>query len=90
MAVMLSSAQAYTWGTSGLVWFIVPNGLAVIIMVPCLTIQYEILSGTARNQTLTPPMIISNNPPDANAFSPVSIRFKRSNIFHFLTGARRN
>jgi urea-proton symporter len=34
MAVMLSSAQAYTWGTSGLVWFIVPNGLAVIIMVP--------------------------------------------------------
>ncbi|MDT5181874.1 MAG: urea-proton symporter [Mycobacterium sp.] len=34
MAVMLSSAQAYTWGTSGLLWFIVPNGLAVIIMVP--------------------------------------------------------
>ncbi|MGV0792847.1 sodium:solute symporter family protein [Mycolicibacterium sp. XJ1819] len=34
MAVMLSSAQAYTWGTSGLIWFIVPNGLAVIIMVP--------------------------------------------------------
>lgn len=34
MAVMLSSAQAFTWGTSGLVWFIVPNGLAVIIMVP--------------------------------------------------------
>ncbi|MGE2726863.1 sodium:solute symporter family transporter [Mycolicibacterium pulveris] len=34
MAVLLSSAQAYTWGTSGLVWFIVPNGLAVIVMVP--------------------------------------------------------
>src|SRR3712207_7117586 len=34
MAVMMSSAQAYTWGTSGLVWFIVPNGLAVIAIVP--------------------------------------------------------
>src|SRR3954463_9722358 len=34
MAVMLSSAQAYTWGTSGLLWFIVPNGLAVIAIVP--------------------------------------------------------
>lgn len=34
MAVMLSSAQAFTWGTSGLIWFIVPNGLAVIAMVP--------------------------------------------------------
>src|SRR6476659_4881451 len=34
MTVMLSSAQAYTWGTSGLVWFIVPNGLAVIAVVP--------------------------------------------------------
>lgn len=34
MAVMMSSAQAYTWGTSGLLWFIVPNGLAVILMVP--------------------------------------------------------
>jgi Na+/proline symporter len=34
MAVMLSSAQAYTWGTSGLIWFVVPNGLAVIAIVP--------------------------------------------------------
>jgi len=34
MAVMMSSAQAYTWGTSGLVWFIVPNGLAVMAIVP--------------------------------------------------------
>jgi urea-proton symporter len=34
MAVMMSSAQAFTWGTSGLLWFIVPNGLAVIAMVP--------------------------------------------------------
>lgn len=34
MAVMLSSAQAFTWGVSGLLWFIVPNGLAVMVMVP--------------------------------------------------------
>lgn len=34
MAVMLSSAQAFTFGTSGLLWFIVPNGLAVMVMVP--------------------------------------------------------
>jgi Na+/proline symporter len=34
MAVMMSSAQAYTWGTSGLLWFVVPNGLAVVVMVP--------------------------------------------------------
>lgn len=34
MAVMMSSAQAFTFGTSGLLWFVVPNGLAVILMVP--------------------------------------------------------
>jgi Na+/proline symporter len=34
MAVMMSSAQAFTWGTAGLIWFVVPNGLAVIAMVP--------------------------------------------------------
>lgn len=34
MAVMLSSASAYTWGTSGLMWFVVPNGLAVVALVP--------------------------------------------------------
>jgi Na+/proline symporter len=46
MAVMLSSAQAYTWGTSGLVWFIVPNGLAVIIMVPfSLKVRQKMPSG---------------------------------------------
>jgi Na+/proline symporter len=46
MAVMLSSAQAYTWGTSGLVWFIVPNGLAVIIMVPFgLKVRQKMPSG---------------------------------------------
>lgn len=34
MAVMMSSAQAFTWGTSGLLWFVVPNGLAVVAIVP--------------------------------------------------------
>lgn len=34
MAVMMSSAQSFTWGTSGLLWFVVPNGLAVMAMVP--------------------------------------------------------
>lgn len=34
MAVMMSSAQAYTFGVSGLIWFVVPNGLAVMVMVP--------------------------------------------------------
>jgi Na+/proline symporter len=34
MAVMLSSASAFTWGTSGLLWFVVPNGLAVVALVP--------------------------------------------------------
>jgi Na+/proline symporter len=33
MAVMMSSAQAFTFGTSGLIWFVVPNGLAVMVMV---------------------------------------------------------
>jgi Na+/proline symporter len=43
---MLSSAQAYTWGTSGLIWFIVPNGLAVIIMVPFgLKVRQKMPSG---------------------------------------------
>jgi Na+/proline symporter len=31
---MMSSAQAFTWGTSGLLWFVVPNGLAVIAIIP--------------------------------------------------------
>ena len=34
MAVMMSSAQAFTWVRSGLIWFVVPNGLAVMVMVP--------------------------------------------------------
>src|SRR5215218_5246046 len=34
MAVMIGSAYAYSFGISGLLWFIVPNGLAVMVMVP--------------------------------------------------------
>lgn len=34
MAVMMSSAQAYTYGVSGLWWFTIPNGLAVIAVIP--------------------------------------------------------
>src|SRR5262249_38962633 len=34
MAVMMSSATTYQWGLSGLFWFVVPNGLAVIAMIP--------------------------------------------------------
>ena len=54
MAVMLSSAQAYTWGTSGLVWFIVPNGLAVIIMVPfALKLRQKMPSGYTLAEFIT-------------------------------------
>ena len=34
MAVMMSAAQTYTYGLSGLFWFTVPNGLAVIAVIP--------------------------------------------------------
>ncbi|WP_424934542.1 sodium:solute symporter family transporter [Amaricoccus macauensis] len=34
MAVMMSTAMTYQWGLSGLFWFVVPNGLAVMAMVP--------------------------------------------------------
>lgn len=34
MAVMMSSAMTYQWGLSGLFWFVVPNGIAVMAMVP--------------------------------------------------------
>ena len=34
MAVMMSSAMTYQWGLSGLFWFVVPNGFAVITMIP--------------------------------------------------------
>src|SRR5690554_461009 len=34
MAVMMSSAMTYQWGLSGLFWFVVPNGLAILAMIP--------------------------------------------------------
>ncbi|WP_082905237.1 MULTISPECIES: sodium:solute symporter family transporter [Marinobacter] len=34
MAVMMSSAMAFQWGLSGLLWFVVPNGLALMAMIP--------------------------------------------------------
>ena len=34
MAVMMSSAMTFKWGLSGLFWFVVPNGFAVIAMIP--------------------------------------------------------
>jgi Na+/proline symporter len=34
MAVMMSSAMTYQYGTSGLWWFTVPNGFAVIAIIP--------------------------------------------------------
>lgn len=34
MAVMMSAAQTYAFGLSGLFWFTVPNGLAVIAAIP--------------------------------------------------------
>jgi Na+/proline symporter len=34
MAVMMSAAQTYKYGLSGLFWFTVPNGLAVIAVIP--------------------------------------------------------
>ena len=34
MAVMMSAAMTYNFGLSGLWWFTVPNGLAVIAIIP--------------------------------------------------------
>jgi Na+/proline symporter len=34
MAVMMSSAMTYRWGLSGLFWFVVPNGFAVMAIIP--------------------------------------------------------
>ncbi|MGA7804737.1 MAG: sodium:solute symporter, partial [Bradyrhizobium sp.] len=34
MAVMMSSAMTFKWGLSGLFWFVVPNGFAVMAMIP--------------------------------------------------------
>ena len=34
MAVMMSSAMTFKWGLSGLAWFVVPNGFAIMAMIP--------------------------------------------------------
>jgi Na+/proline symporter len=34
MAVLMSSAMTFQWGLSGLFWFVVPNGLALLAMIP--------------------------------------------------------
>jgi len=34
MAVMMSAAMTFQWGLSGLFWFVVPNGLAITVLVP--------------------------------------------------------
>ena len=34
MAVMMTSAMTFEWGLSGLFWFVVPNGLAIMLLVP--------------------------------------------------------
>ncbi|MGW5960722.1 sodium:solute symporter family transporter [Methylorubrum thiocyanatum] len=34
MAVMMTTAMTFEWGLSGLFWFVVPNGLAVMLLIP--------------------------------------------------------
>jgi Na+/proline symporter len=34
VAVLTSAAVTYTWGISGLFWFVVPNGLAIMLLAP--------------------------------------------------------
>lgn len=34
MAIVMSAASAYTWGLSGLLWFTIPNGIAIILLAP--------------------------------------------------------
>ena len=34
MAVMMSAAMTFQWGLSGLFWFVVPNGFAVMALIP--------------------------------------------------------
>ncbi len=62
------------------------SSVTVINIVVCRMMQYQIASGTLRRYTLSPPMIIRNRPPDANAFWPVNRFFSKSNILLFLTG----
>ena len=59
------------------------SSFTVIIIVVWSTNQYQRASGTARSHTLTPPMIISRSPPEANSFRPLSTCFKTCNIFFF-------
>src|SRR5262249_31159326 len=41
MAVMMSWAMTFRWGLSGLFWFVVPNGFAVIAMIPFARILHR-------------------------------------------------
>ena len=50
MAVMMSSAMTFRWGLSGLSWFVVPNGFAVIAMIP----SPEFCGETCRRATRSP------------------------------------
>lgn len=34
MAVLMSAGMTFQWGLSGLLWFVVPNGFAVMAMIP--------------------------------------------------------
>ena len=34
VAVLTSAAVTYSWGISGLLWFVVPNGLAIMVLAP--------------------------------------------------------
>lgn len=34
MAIVMSAASSYTWGLSGLLWFTIPNGIAIILLAP--------------------------------------------------------
>ena len=57
------------------------SSFTVIISVVCSTNHSQIRSGMARRYTLTPPMIISSNPPEANWFWLPKTCFRNSNIF---------
>lgn len=34
MAIVMSAASAYSWGLSGVLWFTIPNGIAIILLAP--------------------------------------------------------
>lgn len=56
------------------------SSVTVMIIVVWRTIQYQMVSGTLRSQTLTAPITISNKPPEANWFCPLSMSFSSSCI----------